>query len=83
MPILCAFLFIYHISLRVEMNWDRHPSCFPQDAAVPMLQRLGLLGAESLPDLLGEAGAVPGVNAGDLLTIWPWVSINQPILGEF
>ena len=28
----------------------------PQDAAVPMLQRLGLLGVESLPDLLGEEG---------------------------
>eukprot|EP00438_Fugacium_kawagutii_P026796 Skav211969 [mRNA] locus=scaffold4541:3648:14287:+ [translate_table: standard] len=30
------------------------------DTAVPMLRRLGLLGAESLPDLLGEAGAAPG-----------------------
>jgi hypothetical protein len=26
-----------------------------QEVAVPMLQRLSLLGAESLPDLLGEA----------------------------
>ena len=32
------------------------PVLLPQDAAVPMLQRLGLLGVESLPDLLGEEG---------------------------
>ena len=37
-----------------NMSHQCHPT--PQDAAVPMLQRLGLLGVESLPDLLGEEG---------------------------
>lgn len=41
-------------------TWSQYvasmPVLLPQDAAVPMLQRLGLLGVESLPDLLGEEG---------------------------
>ena len=37
-----------------NMSHQCHPT--PQDAAVPMLRRLGLLGVESLPDLLGEEG---------------------------
>ena len=48
-----------------------------QDSVVPMLQRLGLLGAESLPDLLGEAWeADPGHE--------PWAMAHGPwaILGR-
>lgn len=38
-----------------------------KDAAVPMLQRLGLLGVESLPDLLGEEPAAAPATSVDLL----------------